>query len=43
MEMAVFNLQSLFDEMRSQMDLLNDSIEPGEYFTILSCYSKCPT
>lgn len=42
MEMAVLNLQSLFDQMRSQMDLLNDNIEPGEYSMILFCFSKCP-
>lgn len=41
MEMAVLNLQSLYDQLRSQIDLLNDNIEPGEYFIILFCYSKC--
>lgn len=41
MEMAVLNLQSLYDQMRSQIDLLNDNIEPGEYFIILFCYSNC--
>lgn len=35
MEMAVLNLQSLYDEMRSQIDLLNDNIEPSEYFIVL--------
>lgn len=30
METAVLNLQSLYDEMRSQIDLLNDNIEPRE-------------
>uniref|UniRef100_A0A674PJR7 Rac GTPase activating protein 1 n=1 Tax=Takifugu rubripes TaxID=31033 RepID=A0A674PJR7_TAKRU len=29
MEMAVLNLQGLYDEMRSQIDLLNDNIEPN--------------
>lgn len=33
MAMAVLNLQSLYDQMRSQIDHLNDNIEPGEYFT----------
>lgn len=39
MEMAVLNLQSLYDEMRSQIDLLNDNVEPSEYFIVLLC--KC--
>lgn len=45
MEMAVLNLQSLYDEMRSQIDLLNDNIEPSEYFIISSVISNavCPT
>lgn len=30
MEMAVLNLQSLYDQMRSQIDHLNDNIEPCE-------------
>lgn len=33
--MAVLNLQSLYDEMRSQIDLLNDNIEPSEYFIVV--------
>lgn len=44
MEMAVLNLQSLYDEMRSQIDLLNDNIEPSEYFIISSVIPNavCP-
>ena len=32
MQTAVLNLQSLYDKLRSQVDLLNDNIEPSEYF-----------
>lgn len=34
METAVLSLQSLYDQMRSQIDLLNDNIEPSESFII---------
>lgn len=44
MEVAVLNLQSLYDQMRSQIEGLNDNIEPGEYFIVLFCsIPVCPT
>lgn len=30
METAVLNLQSLYDKLRMQADLLNENIEPSE-------------
>lgn len=35
MEMAVLNLQSLYDKLRTQTDILNENIEPSEYFMVL--------
>lgn len=31
METAVLNLQSLYERMRTQVDLLSENIEPSEY------------
>lgn len=31
METAVLNLQGLYEKLRTQVDLLNENIEPSEY------------
>lgn len=36
METAMVNLQSLYDKMRKQIDVLNENIEPSKQFMVLS-------
>lgn len=35
METAVLSLQGLYDKLRMQVDLLNENVEPSEYFMVL--------
>lgn len=35
METAVLNLQSLYDKLRMQADLLNENVEPSESFMVI--------
>lgn len=35
METTVLSLQSLYEKLRMQVDLLNENVEPSEYFMIL--------
>lgn len=34
METAVLSLQGLYDKLMMQVDLLNENIEPSEYFIV---------
>lgn len=39
METAVVNLQSLYDKLRMQVDLLNENIEPSELFMVTGIFT----
>lgn len=40
METAVMSLHSVFEHLRAQVDVLNESIEPRKYLIIVCTFTK---